>query len=124
MKFSQDIINSLYRITAHEPSRIRVNDLWLKQAFIVTPRQLIEDWDAPNAANLSEHACSTLIRTNPEVLILGTGQKQQFPSIDIMKTFAQHQIGLEVMDSAAACRTFNILLSEDRHVVAGIMFDE
>lgn len=121
MKFSQDIINSHYRITAQEPSRIRVNDQWLTESFIVSPDTLVDNWHINDLSNLSEQHCEQLINMKPEVLIIGTGIKQCFPDTKIMRIFAKHQIGLEIMTSAAACRTFNILLGEDRHVVAGVI---
>jgi len=121
MKFSQDIINSNYRITAQELTRIRVNDTWLTQSFIVSPSTLIDNWNISSLSNLSEQHCEQLINMKPEVLIIGTGTTQCFPDTSIMRIFAKHQIGLEIMNSAAACRTFNILLGEDRHVVAGVI---
>lgn len=121
MKFSQDIINSHYRITAQESTRIRVNDQWLTESFIVSPTTLVDNWHIHDLSNLSEPHCEQLINMKPEVLIIGTGIKQCFPDTKIMRIFAKHQIGLEVMTSAAACRTFNILLGEDRHVVAGVI---
>lgn len=57
---------------------------------------------------------------NPEVIILGTGLKQIFPEREILKHLVQNRIGYEIMDTQAACRTFNIIMAEGRNVVAGM----
>jgi len=57
----------------------------------------------------------------PDLVLLGTGDKQIFPDIEILGYFAQQGVGVEVMNTGALCRTFNILVAEDRHVVAAII---
>jgi uncharacterized protein len=123
MKFSQDLNQAAYRITAQENHRIRVNDRWQTQSFIITPNELVEDWSVPNIQSLQANDCTMLLAHQPEVVILGTGQQQYFPEPSILKQFIQQNIGVEIMSTSAACRTFNILVGEDRHVVAGIILD-
>ncbi|MGV6809593.1 MAG: Mth938-like domain-containing protein [bacterium] len=123
MKFSQDLNQATYRITAQENHRIRVNDQWQTQSFIITPNALVEDWSVPNIQSLQANDCMTLLAHQPEVVILGTGQQQYFPEPSILKQFIQQNIGVEIMSTSAACRTFNILVGEGRHVVAGIIVD-
>lgn len=123
MKFSQDLNQATYRITAQENHRVRVNDRWQTQSFIITPNDRVEDWSVPNIQSLQANDCDALLAHQPEVLILGTGQQQHFPEPSILKPFIQQNIGVEIMNTSAACRTFNILVGEGRHVVAGIILD-
>ncbi len=71
-------------------------------------------------ALLSEHL-ETLIELQPEIVLLGTGQKLQFPESKILAKLHNQQLGVEIMDTAAACRTYNILMMEGRFVVAGMI---
>ncbi|HHC74349.1 MAG TPA: hypothetical protein ENK78_04700 [Thiothrix sp.] len=123
MKFSQDLNQATYKITAQEDQRIRVNNQWQTQSFIITPNALVEHWSVPHIQSLQANDCTTLLAHQPEVVILGTGQRQHFPEPVILKQFIQQNIGVEIMNTAAACRTFNILVGEGRHVVAGIILD-
>lgn len=124
MKFSQEASTAKYNITAYESDRIRINDEWQTDSLVLTPDEIFENWDIDNIAQLTEQHCQKLVDSAPEVLILGTGQKQQFPDVSILRAFAQRNIGVEIMDTAAACRTFNILIGEDRHVVAGLIIEK
>jgi uncharacterized protein len=124
MKFSQETNTAKYNITAYESDRIRINDKWQTESLVLTPDEIIKDWGINTIAQLTEQHCQQLVACSPEVLILGTGEKQQFPDMGVLRTFAQHNIGVEVMDTAAACRTFNILVGEDRHVVVSLIIEK
>jgi len=65
-----------------------------------------------------------LASLNSPIVLLGTGQRQQFPSPAVLRPLLERRIGVEVMDSFAACRTYNILMAEGRDVVAAIIFDQ
>jgi uncharacterized protein len=123
MKFSQELGTAKYNITAHEPDRIRINDEWQTDSFILTPAEIIQPWHIDSINQLTEEHCQQLADLKPEVLIIGTGQRQQFPDMSVLRAFAQGNIGVEFMDTAAACRTFNILTGEDRSVVAGLIIE-
>jgi len=94
------------------------------QSLILTPRQLITDWEPNQLEELEATHLETILNLEPELVLLGTGTRQQFPAMDILLPLHQAQIGIEVMDTAAACRTFNILVAEGRHVVAALMMIE
>ncbi len=93
-------------------------------SLILTAQQLITDW-APNQVDeLSVAHLDAILKLEPELVILGTGGRQQFPTTNTLLPLHRARIGIEVMDTAAACRTFNILVAEGRHVVAGLMMIE
>ncbi|MGD9842177.1 MAG: Mth938-like domain-containing protein, partial [Steroidobacteraceae bacterium] len=88
---------------------------------LIAPEQVITDWSARNVSSLSETDLQPIFALKPELVILGTGVLQQFPAAAIRAAFLARKIGFEVMDLGAACRTFNVLLSEDRQVVAALL---
>lgn len=90
---------------------------------LIAPEQVITDWSARNISSLSQADLQPIFALKPELVILGTGAQQQFPAAAIRAAFLAQKIGLEVMDLGAACRTFNVLLSEDRQVVAALLLD-
>ncbi|MGN7838078.1 Mth938-like domain-containing protein [Stenotrophomonas sp. 22385] len=94
----------------------------LGQSFIVTPQALVEAWPAPaTAKELTPEDLAPVLALAPEVVILGTGATQQFPSSAVMGACLTLGIGIEVMTNAAAARTFNLLASENRKVAAAIL---
>jgi uncharacterized protein len=122
MKFSEDYGNSQYPVTAYDDHYIQVNETRYEQSLIITPRKLITDWTPGTPEELMQASVmQALIDLQAEIVLLGTGRRIQFPPPEIIVLFAQHQIGIEVLDSASACRTFNILLSEGRDVAAGLL---
>ena len=94
------------------------------QSLILTAQQLITDWEPNQLDELTSAHLDTILNLEPELVLLGTGVRQQFPAIEILSPLHRASIGIEVMDTAAACRTFNILVAEDRHVVAALMMIE
>ncbi len=94
--------------------------LSLTSSLIVTPDQLIQDW-LDNPPNLTQQDMQRLLATHPEVILLGTGQSLTFPKAEILQQCYQEKIGIEVMNTPAACRTYNVLASENRRVAAALM---
>jgi uncharacterized protein len=94
----------------------------LSQSFILTPHALLDAWPVGAAAStLTPDDLAPVLALEPELIILGTGATQQFPSAAVMGACLTRGIGLEVMANAAAARTFNLLASEGRKVAAAIM---
>lgn len=110
-------------IRAYAGGEIRLSDQVLQQSCLIAPEQIISNWTQANVATLSADDLQPIFALKPEVVILGTGVRQQFPSAAIRAAFLAREIGLEVMDLGAACRTFNVLLSEDRRVVAALLLE-
>jgi len=99
----------------------QVNDRVLTRSCIVAPDTLIEDWLVRANQALLPTDLEPLLALNPELVVLGTGAMQVFPSAAVMAACLTRGIGIEVMTNAAAARTFNVLASEGRRVVAGFV---
>ncbi len=93
----------------------------MKSSFILTPNQVIEQWQYNAVSEWSLESFEVLISQQPELVILGTGKNLTFPDQQALQCFHQAGIGVEVMNTASACRTFNVLVSENRFVVAGLL---
>lgn len=98
-----------------------VNDRRLTASFFLSPDRLVEGWDATDARTLGPGQLEALLELAPEVVLLGTGATQVFPPAAAMAACLGRGVGLEVMNNAAAARTFNVLASEGRKVVAGFL---
>jgi uncharacterized protein len=88
---------------------------------IVTAATLTRDWPPRTIEELTVEHLSPLFELAPEVVVLATGSRQKFPRAALRAEFATRRIGLEVMEIGAACRTFNVLVSEERRVLAAIL---
>ncbi len=99
----------------------RVNDKTLTASFILTPSQLVEDWPVRAGEPLVVDDLAPLLALDPELVVLGTGDRQVFPSAAVMAACLTRGVGIEVMTNAAAARTYNVLASEGRKVVVGFL---
>ncbi|HID72922.1 MAG TPA: hypothetical protein EYH03_04150 [Chromatiales bacterium] len=121
MKFTQETDTQGNIIQAYWPGQIVVSGRTLENSLIVTRERLLETWRPRTAAELEADDLICILEFEPEVVLLGTGPKQAFPAPDTLRPILERGIGLEVMDTAAACRTYNILMSEGRRVVAALL---
>lgn len=135
MKFSQETGLDGYTINAYNEESVTIigppagerslpSELILNQSFILTPLKLIRDWPPSQLDDISQPHFGPLLELNPEMVILGVGSKLRFPDQSILKELFSQGIGVEVMDSSAACRTYNILAAEGREVAAAIIIDK
>ncbi len=104
-----------------ETSWVEVTGTRHQRSLLVLPAQLITDWEASSVAALTETHFETIAALKPEVVLLGTGATIRFPHPRLWRSLAELGIGMECMDTGAACRTYNILMSEGRHVAAALM---
>ena len=109
------------QITAYEAGSITINETSYTNSIIVTPEAIISPWELQDIADLSKEKLHQILELEPHVVILGTGEKQQFPKAELLAYFGTRGIGLEVMNNGAACRTYNVLMSEDRKVVLALL---
>ena len=121
MPLAEDKITSRYSISAYTSDDITVNEKRYQQSLILSPETLINPSPINSVDDLNEHTLQAVLNLNPDVVLLGTGEKQIFPEPKIFALFGEKGIGLEVMNTGALCRTFNILVAEDRDVVAVII---
>ena len=120
MKFAEDYNKDQYQITAYDNESVRVNNKAFNKGFIVTPNHFIHDWQPQKYTDLSATDLDILFDLKPSVILLGTGTQQIFPPKDVYLAFIKSGIGFEIMNTQAACRTFNILMAEDRNVAAAM----
>lgn len=122
MKFTQDRPGGDTKvIRAYAPGRINVNDILISRSFILSPDRLIEGWPPQQHQDITLDHLQAALALAPEILIIGTGATLHFPEASIMADIQRRGIGLEVLDTAAACRTYNVLVSENRNVVAALL---
>ncbi len=121
MKLTLDANTRLNLIRSYSDTEVRVGELVLRRSCILTPDAVIADWAPGVLAELSAAALEPLFSLHPELVLLGTGRTQLFPPAMIRGAFAMRGVGLEVMDLGAACRTFNILVQEERRVAAALL---
>ncbi len=114
--------NGLQLIEAYGNRGFRFSSGRHEGSVLILPEQ-VQAFAARSMAEVNLESLAGIIAEHGdiEILLLGTGETQQFPSLEIRKYFIEQQIALEVMDSRAACRTYNILASEDRKVAAAII---
>jgi len=122
MKLHQDNPSALHLIRSYADDHILINEHRMETAFIVSATQLIRDWTQASLIECTEIDWQPILALRPEILILGTGTKLRHPDPRQLDVFYRNRIGVEVMDTGAACRTYNVLLAEDRNVVAAIWF--
>lgn len=105
-------------IRAYEPGEITINENDYRQNLLITPTEIITDWQIFNPQAFTLNECERILQFQPTIILFGTGAQILFPSPEIIGFFGQHRIGCETMSTAAACRTYNILLADARRVVA------
>lgn len=101
--------------------RIALADRELDKSFLLAPNKVIENWTVDSAHQLDASHVDAVLSLQPELVILGTGEQQRFPAAAFMAGFLRKGIGIEVMNNAAAARTYNLLAGEGRRVVAGFI---
>ena len=110
-------------VTGTGPGWVRVNADEHRESLVLTPGTVHPGWAAAGFAGLTEADFSSLLVHRPEILLLGTGAVQRFPAPRLLRALTDAGIGTEVMNTAAACRTFNILAGEGRQVVAALLVE-
>ncbi len=126
LKFTRESPAAL-TIRSVSKDAIQINDQTWSVTVALTPDEVIADWNAKPVAELREEDFAGLLESQQEnaleLVILGTGAKSRFPSRELMFAFARRGVGLECMSTAAAARTFNVLVSEGRRVAAVLYLD-
>ena len=121
MRFAQDSF-ATNSIRAYSDGEISVNEKTINRSVILTP-DLIQPWEPQHIDELTADHCRQLGELNPEIVIIGTGKTLKFPPPQLTVDLQTQGIGVEIMAHDAACRTFNILLAEDRRVLAALIIE-
>ena len=122
MKLHLNPAGGLQLFTGYGTGYVSVNNVRYERCVVVTP-QAVSEWAVGGFEQLVAADFGFIAELKPEIVILGTGARQRFPGADLGKALAESGAGVEVMDTRAACRTYNILASEGRKVVAAIVLD-
>lgn len=121
MKLHLENNSSLNTITAYGPGWIEVNRQRHAGSVLVRPEGEILAWPVDAFEGLTGGHFADVLAMTPEVVLLGTGTRQRFPHPSVFAALTRARIGVEVMDTGAACRTYNILMSEGRKVLAALL---
>jgi uncharacterized protein len=113
---SNDIV-----IKHYQPGSITINETSYHKSLILTANSIIEHWRPQTITQLQAEDFEILLDKGFEVVLIGTGSKQHFPATSVFSLLINANLGYEVMDTAAACRTFNLLVSEGRRVAAALI---
>lgn len=123
MKLHQDKVSDLNVITGYGDDHVLVNQTRHSGNLVVLPDRIEPEWASGGFDALQETDFAMLAALNVEIVLIGTGRRQRFPSPALLRPLIDAQIGMEIMDLAAACRTYNILTAEYRSVAAALIFD-
>ena len=122
MKLHADTPTTQNTVTAYGPGFVEINRVRHTTHLIVTPDQ-VEPWPVTSFESLDASNFERLRDLRSEVILLGTGSRQRFPHPRLTRSLADARVGLEVMDTQAACRTYNILVAESRKVAAALFVE-
>jgi uncharacterized protein len=123
VKIERDQAEGRNLFTGYGEGYVEVNGKRHGQSILVSGDRLVTEWPARAVAELSADHLAAIIELAPEIVLLGTGPKFQLAEPRLLAPLYKAQIGVEVMDTPAACRTYNILMGEGRNVVAALILE-
>ncbi len=122
MKFSVADQSNGNTIHAYTDESVVVNGVTFSSSLVIMADRIIPDWRPDAFQSLNEADFAAFVEIRPDLVILGTGQRQQFPDPRLYRPLIEAGIGIEIMTTPAACRTYNILTSEGRKVIGALLF--
>jgi uncharacterized protein len=123
MKFTLDQPSAINVVRGHGPGVIRIGERAFGRSLIVTATTIIEDWRPLSIQDLQAADLEPLLELRPEVLLIGSGARQVFPDRPVLAALHAARLGFEIMDTGAACRTYNVLVAEGRVVAAALIIE-
>lgn len=121
MEFNLEVPDNQFFIRSFGEEGIRVHKNCFTGPFIISGQRIVPEWAVKTIDDLNEENLQPIFDLQPEVILLGTGKTQFFLPPTTQKYFFRRGLGFEVMTTEAACRTFNVLVTEGRHVVAALL---
>lgn len=121
MELNLQQAQSEFLVRRVEKGAVVVGGKTLTRSFVLTPEQLITDWPVNSVNDIDQDNIDQLLGLEPEVVLLGSGPKQQFAPPSVQAALLRRGIGLECMDSAACARTYNLIVNEGRRVIAAFV---
>ena len=123
MQILQDTIHIAYQINAYTKDSVTVNKEKLKHSFIVTPTKLINPWQPKLSEQPNNQNFDIIMQLKPDVIIIGANNPLAYLSKPaLFSDIINQQIGVEIMEIGATCRTYNFLTNENRHISVGFIF--
>jgi len=110
-----------YTIRSCSAAGIVIEQTLYTDSLMVTPGRIFPAWPVRDARRLARDDLHELLQYEPELVVLGTGSAQVFPDLELVRALMRDGLGIEVMDTASACRTYNVLASENRRVGAALI---
>ena len=123
MKLQADRIEGQNAVARHGPGGVIVNGAEYRESVIVPWRGALQPWQVCSFGELTEAHFEALAAFEPELVIFGSGARIRFAKPALLKPLIGRRIGVETMDTAAACRTYNVLLAEGRSVLVALLFE-
>ena len=123
MKLQADRIEGQNAISRHGPGGVIVNGVEYRQSVVVPWNGPVAPWSVDRFDDLAEAHFASLAASGAELVIFGSGSRIRFVRPALLKPLIERRIGVETMDTAAACRTYNVLLAEGRSVLAALLFE-
>ncbi len=123
MKLQSDPHSGANTITGYGDGYVEINKTPYAHAVVLSSDGAISEWSPQSFDDLEAHHFSQLVDLKPELIIIGTGKRQRFPKPELLKALISAKIGFEIMDSQAACRTYNILVGEGRQVLLALIVE-
>ena len=123
MKFQHDSLAGANMISRQEPGRVWVGPTMHDSSVLVPWSGEVLRWPVPRFEALSAEHFERIVELAPEVVIFGSGRRLRFVHPSLLRALIERRIGVETMDTAAACRTYNVLVSERRSVLAALLLD-
>lgn len=123
MKLHQDQNASINTVTGYGTDHLMINKVRHDGNLLLTADRIVSGWAPGGFAGLTEQDFAAARELGVEIVLVGTGSRQRFPSPALLRPLIDARIGFEIMDLAAACRTYNILVAEGRSVAAALIFD-
>jgi uncharacterized protein len=121
MKLHADAPSANNVFTGYGEGYVLMNGQRHERSMVVLPDRVWTEWEATTFEELTEAHFAALVPLDREVILLGTGARLRFPHPRLLRPLAEAGVGVEVMDVAAACRTYNILMAESRKVAAALL---
>ncbi|MHB1567093.1 MAG: Mth938-like domain-containing protein [Acidiferrobacter sp.] len=121
MKIHLDTGDGRHLIRGYRRGQVVIGATAYERSLIVLPDRLITDWPPVHFGELTETIFDEIAALGPEIVLLGTGTRLRFPPPRWLATLSQAGVGTECMDTGAACRTYNLLMNEGRHVAAALL---
>jgi uncharacterized protein len=123
VKFQPDFLDGVNTIARHDRGGVWVGTQAHAGSVVVPWSGAVRAWPPRRFDELTQDHFDSLLSDNPELVIFGSGERLRFPKPALLRSLIERHIGCETMDTAAACRTYNVLVSEGRNVVVALLFD-